>query len=102
MTELRASLAPRNQINSSFFFPSNPSAKARFITNGISTSVLSATASALLPDRSKNARRVIRLRFDFCIALLLLESLQRHEERHHAPDALIIGVAHVRQRGKPL
>src|SRR5262249_35154999 len=100
--ELRASLAPRSQMNNSFFFPSRPRAMARFMTNGMSTRVLSATASPLLQDWPKNVRRVITLRFDFCIKLLLLESLQRHQKRHHPAYALLVGVARIGKRVETL
>src|SRR3989442_8500067 len=77
ITELRASLAPRRKINSSFLVfplapgtPMVPSANARFTTSGMSTNVERATPSPSLKLRLKNPRRVRMLKC--CIRLLEL------------------------------
>src|SRR5213082_445135 len=90
-TELRASLAPRSQMKRSFFpfSPMLPSARARFITKGISTRVESATARLLLAERPRKLRRVRRFNWLFCI-LLFVKTLQDHQHRHHPPDPRVI------------
>src|SRR5689334_19732791 len=91
-TELRPSFAPRSQMNNTFlpFSPMLPSARARFMTKGMSVRVDKATAMLALNERSKNVRRVMRLRLPFCIQLLLLKSLRRHQHGNHAPHAGVI------------
>src|SRR5947207_7833598 len=102
MTEFSASLAPRRKTKSSFLTlpsgpgtPMLPSASARFITQGMSTSVESATPSPILKPRSKKVRRERILLF--CIGLLFVEALKSHEHRHHAADAGVIGHGRVAQ-----
>src|SRR5258706_11123684 len=92
MTELSASLAPRSQMKRTFLplRPMVPSARARFMTSGMSTSVDRATAMPALVVWPRNERRVRTLRLDFCIKLLLLETLESHEHRHHAADPGVI------------
>src|SRR5437667_2623128 len=106
ITELRASLAPRRKISSSFFvFPSGPgtpmvpSANARFTTSGMSTSVESATPNPILKLRSKKPRRVRMLKC--CIGLLgssvenllFLEAMRSHQHGNHAADTRIVNRA---------
>src|SRR6266496_2197500 len=95
MTEFNASLAPRRKTKSSFLIlpsgpgtPMVPSARARFMTQGMSASVESATPRPSLKLRSKNARRERILMF--CIGLLFVEALKSHQHRHHAADAGVI------------
>src|SRR6478736_3441860 len=97
MTEFRESFAPRSQMNRTFlpFNPMLPSARARFITNGISARVESATAMLVLNERSRKARRVMMLRLLGCIRLLLLKTLGGHQQGHHAANAGIVSGASV-------
>src|SRR6266540_3017612 len=103
ITELRASLAPRRKINSSFFVfplapgtPMVPSANARFTTSGMSTRVERATPKPILKLRSKKPRRVKMLKC--CIGLfgsavenlLFLEAGRGHQHRNHAADTRIV------------
>src|SRR5712691_3304957 len=76
---LSPSFPKRSQMKRIFlpFCPMLPSAKARFMTNGMSTKVDSATARLVLIDRSRNLRREIILKL--CIGLLLLEALKGHQ-----------------------
>src|SRR5215204_4262663 len=95
MRELRPSLAPRNQMKRTFLpWPIVPSAKARFITIGMSTSVDRATARLAFAELLRKLRRVIRfslqLPLECRIKLLFLETLQCHEHGHHATDASIV------------
>src|SRR5262245_57828583 len=102
MTEFKLSLAPRSQMKSSFlpFSPMLPSARARFMTNGMSTSVATAAARPAFAPVPRNERRVIMLIWLFCIRLLLLESLGRHEERNHPTHARVVGRRRVHQRAE--
>src|ERR1051326_2016566 len=108
MTELSASLAPRNQMKSSFFplRPIEPSASARLITNGISTRVDRATARLVFTERSKKLRRVMILQLQVCIILLFLETLQGHQPRHHPSNSPVVriitrpGISESAERGK--
>src|ERR1041384_1145855 len=89
MTELRPSFAPRRKINSSFlpFNPMVPSARARFIRIGMSTSVDRATPMPILNERFKNDRR---LRMWKGGILLFLEMLQGHQHADHAAHSLVV------------
>src|SRR6185369_2232367 len=91
MTEFNPSLAPRIQMKRSFlpFNPMVPSARARFSTKGISTSVDIATARPVLNDWLRNERRVMML--ICCIGLLFLGALQGHDHCHHSAHARVIG-----------
>src|SRR6266542_5993471 len=104
ITEFSASLAPRRKINSSFFVfplgpgtPIVPSANARLMTSGMSTSVDRATPNPSLKLRSKKPRRVRMLKC--CIGvvessvenLLFLEAGRGHEHGNHATDTGVIG-----------
>src|SRR6266566_7151056 len=106
ITELRASLAPRRKINSSFFVfplapgtPMVPSANARLTTSGMSTSVDRATPKPSLKLRSKKPRRVRILKC--CIelfgsrvkSLLLLKAGRGHQHGNHAADTRIVNRA---------
>src|SRR5690349_12167660 len=86
-------------MNSTFLplRPMLPSASARFTTNGMSTSVESATPMLILKLRSKNARRERMLK---SFMSLLLESRQRHQGAHHAPYTLIVRAVRVRHARK--
>src|SRR3989442_16031358 len=90
ITELSASLAPRRKMNSNFFpfNPMLPSAKARFMTNGISTSVDNATPRPSLKERSRKPRRVRILN---CCILLLLETLEGHQRANHTTNTRVVG-----------
>src|SRR5215207_3583180 len=99
MSELSPSLAPRNQMNRIFFFfpsgpsiPIVPSARACFITKGMSTRVDRATAILALAELLRKLRRVIRLSVDLGsrIKLLFLETLQCHQHGHHTADASVV------------
>src|SRR6266705_1623701 len=101
MTEFNPSLAPRSQMKRIFlpFKPMLPSASARFMTNGMSTSVDSATAMLVLNDWLKKARRERILKCLYCcISLLLLETGESHQHRHHAPQAGIVIGGRVAQK----
>src|SRR5213596_3589337 len=93
MTEFNPSLAPRSQMKRIFlpFKPMLPSASARFMTNGMSTRVDSATAMLVLNDWLRKARRERILKFLYCcISLLLLETRESHQHRHHAAHARVV------------
>src|SRR5438045_3216733 len=105
-TEVRASLAPRRKMNSSFFVlplapgtPMVPSANARLTTSGMSTSVERATPNPSLKLRSRKPRRVRMLKC--CIELvestveklLFLEPGRGHQHRDHAADTRVVGRA---------
>src|SRR5437868_9366571 len=101
ITEFRESLAPRSQMNKTFFpfKPMLPSASARFIMNGMSTSVERATPIPVFRERSKKLRRVISLILG-SIKLLFFETLQGHEVRNHASHARVVSCRGSAQRAE--
>src|SRR5688500_7299563 len=105
MSEFKPSLAPRNQMNRSFFpfSPMLPSASARFMTIGMSTSEARAAAIPALDAVLRKARRLRMLKWWCCISgswLLLLKTLHGHQHGDHAAHTCVIGGARVAQRGE--
>src|SRR5688572_7144388 len=101
MTELRPSFAPRSQMKRIFFFfpscpgrPMVPSARACFMTSGMSTRVDKAMARLVLAEALRKLRLVMRLslqsRLECRIKLLFLETLECHEHGDHATDAGVV------------